>query len=110
MLYATGVEPASLAEAATSIHCKSGVLPFKYIGLLVGTSMSRCGVWQPLIDKFQRKLSSWKASTLSVAGRMVLCKSVLGSLDTYFFSLYKVSEAVLSKLESLGSIFFLEVF
>ena len=65
MLYAIGVEPASLAEAAASIHCNAGVLPFKYLGLPVGTSMSRCAAWHPLIAKFQHKLSSWKASALS---------------------------------------------
>ena len=45
MLYATVVGPASFAEAAASIHCNAGVLPFKYLGLPVGASMSRCAAW-----------------------------------------------------------------
>ena len=37
---------------------------------------------------------------------MVLCKSVLGSIGTYLFSLYKVPEAILTKLESIRCKFF----
>ncbi|KAJ9555388.1 hypothetical protein OSB04_010002 [Centaurea solstitialis] len=107
MLYATGVKPESLSWAASKFQCTVGDFPFKYLGLLVGSSMSRCAAWQPLIGKFHSKLSSWRAIALSSAGRMVLCKSVLGSIGTYLLSLslYKVPEAVLAKLERRSSEF-----
>nr|GEV09756.1 RNA-directed DNA polymerase, eukaryota, reverse transcriptase zinc-binding domain protein [Tanacetum cinerariifolium] len=53
------------------------------------------------------KLSSWKAKTLLVGGRLTLIKSVLGVIPTYYMSLYKAPEGVLTHLESLRNSFFL---
>ena len=43
---------------------------------------------------------------LSAVGRMTLCKTVLGSLGSYLFSLYKAPAVVLDKLESIRRNFF----
>ena len=77
-----------------------------FLGLPVGSLMKRISTWQTLVEKFQAKLSNWRASTLPAAGRLTLCKSVLGTLGTYFFSLYKAPTAVINTLESLRRNFF----
>ncbi|KAJ9555639.1 hypothetical protein OSB04_010253 [Centaurea solstitialis] len=61
--------------------------------------------WQPLIDKFRSKLTVWKAKTFSIGGRCCLCKSILGALGTYMFSLYKAPKKVLNILEGYRSRF-----
>ncbi|GJX30065.1 RNA-directed DNA polymerase, eukaryota, reverse transcriptase zinc-binding domain protein [Tanacetum coccineum] len=43
---------------------------------------------------------------LSSGGRLTLIKSVLGSLDIYYFSIFKVPESVLKTFESLRASFF----
>ncbi|KAL4580520.1 hypothetical protein LXL04_016716 [Taraxacum kok-saghyz] len=53
----------------------------------VGGSMSKVGNWSFLADNFHPKLSTWKARTLSMGGRLTLCKSVLGSLGLHIFSM-----------------------
>lgn len=68
--------------------------------------MGRSIHWAPLIEKFRSKLSKWKAKSLSIRGRLTLCKSVLGALATYFFSLYKAPEKVLQELERIRMNFF----
>ncbi|KAJ9538095.1 hypothetical protein OSB04_030828 [Centaurea solstitialis] len=75
-------------------------------GLPVGGNMNRASNWKPLIDKFKSKLSTWKAKTLSIGGRLCLCKSVLGSLGIYLFSLYKAHMKVINILESHRCRFF----
>ncbi|XP_024986561.1 uncharacterized protein LOC112521803 [Cynara cardunculus var. scolymus] len=67
--------------------------------------MGRRSSWNKLVDKFQEKLSAWKAKSLSFGGRKILCKPVLGSLGVYLFSLFKVPENVLNTLESLRNQF-----
>ncbi|PWA97953.1 RNA-directed DNA polymerase, eukaryota, Reverse transcriptase zinc-binding domain protein [Artemisia annua] len=53
------------------------------------------------IETIQYRLSSWKAKTLSIGGRLTLVKSVLSSLPIYYLSLYKAPKAVIEKIESL---------
>nr|GEW33459.1 RNA-directed DNA polymerase, eukaryota, reverse transcriptase zinc-binding domain protein [Tanacetum cinerariifolium] len=76
-------------------------------GVNVGANMKRVSSWDVVINKVTAKLSSWKAKTLSVGGRLTLVKFVLGAIPTYFMSLFKVPEGVLKRLESLQNSFFL---
>ncbi|GJT42188.1 putative RNA-directed DNA polymerase [Tanacetum coccineum] len=91
---------------ASSLGCAHGALPFTYLGLPVGGQMRLSGGWQGIIDRFRDRLSSWKAKSLSVGGRLTLIKSVLGSLPIYFLSLYKAPLKVIKALESIRCRFF----
>lgn len=51
-----------------------------------------------MIDRFQKKLTQWKAKTLSFDERLTLIKSVLGNLPTYFMYLFVALVGVLEKL------------
>ena len=68
--------------------------------------MSKEVSWSSLYDKFHRRLSGWKAKSLSGGGKLTLCKSVLGSLGVYLFSLYKAPNVVIKKLKGLRMHFF----
>nr|GFA90873.1 hypothetical protein [Tanacetum cinerariifolium] len=63
--------------------------------------------WNDVVQKVKNKLSTWKAKTLSVGGRITLIKPVLGAIPTYYLSLFKVPKGVLSRLEILRHSFFL---
>nr|GEX22641.1 hypothetical protein [Tanacetum cinerariifolium] len=73
----------------------------------VGANMKHVSSWNLVVNKVNAKLSTWKAKTLSVGGRLTLIKAVLGAISSYFMSLYKTPEGVLSKLESMRNKFFL---
>ncbi|GJS98495.1 hypothetical protein Tco_0819665, partial [Tanacetum coccineum] len=62
--------------------------------------------WDFLIDKFSKRLSNWKASMLSIGGRTTLLSSVLGSIGTYYCSIFPMPSSIYKKLESLRSKFF----
>jgi hypothetical protein len=62
--------------------------------------------WQGLIERIEKKLSSWKGKHLSVGGRLVLINSVLTSLPMYMLSFFEVPREVLHKLDYLRSRFF----
>ncbi|XP_024965052.1 uncharacterized protein LOC112505369 [Cynara cardunculus var. scolymus] len=88
------------------LKCKEEAIPFLYLGLPVGGNMSSSASWQPIIEKFKSCLSVWKARHLSIGGRLCLCKSVLGSLGTYYFSMFKAPKKVISTLEIIRCHFF----
>ena len=44
-------------------------------------------VWNPIIEKVERRLAGWKRLYLSKGGKVTLIKSTLSNLPTYFLSL-----------------------
>ncbi|KAM0069892.1 putative RNA-directed DNA polymerase [Helianthus debilis subsp. tardiflorus] len=100
-LYGIGVGVEESNELASVLGCKSDSLPFKYLGLKVGANMNRVSNWQPVFDIFRSRLAKWKSNLLSIGGRVVIIKSVLESLPTYYFSLYKAPKKVIADLEAM---------
>ncbi|KAI3824227.1 hypothetical protein L1987_05677 [Smallanthus sonchifolius] len=100
-LYGIGVSSLELEDMANLVGCKADSLPFKYLGLTVGANMNRVSNWRPVYDIFEKRLSLWKASVLSIGGRVTLIRSVLESLPTYYLSLYKAPLKVIKDLEGL---------
>ncbi|GKD55254.1 RNA-directed DNA polymerase, eukaryota, reverse transcriptase zinc-binding domain protein [Tanacetum coccineum] len=62
--------------------------------------------WNILVDKFKSKLSNWKASLLSIGGRLTLIKYVLGSLGIYYLSIFKAPDSIINSLERMRANFF----
>ena len=60
---------------------------------------SSCGLRQG--EKMEKKLSGWKHLYLSKGGRLMLLKSTLSSLLTYFLSLFTIPKSVAARLESI---------
>ncbi|XP_071720783.1 uncharacterized protein [Rutidosis leptorrhynchoides] len=99
-LFGIGVDHHEISFMAKCFECNTGSLPFNYLGLPIGANMKKLCSWQPIIDKFEKHLSDWKARLISLCGRSTLVKSVLNSLPLYFFSLYRAPPCVIDKLES----------
>nr|KYP72703.1 Transposon TX1 uncharacterized [Cajanus cajan] len=83
-----GVNTEVMISYAEQIHCKLSPIPFQYLGIPIGANPRRCTTWQPVIRKCSKKLSTWRASSLSIAGKVCLINSVLTSLPLYFMSFY----------------------
>nr|KAJ0220457.1 hypothetical protein LSAT_V11C200099490 [Lactuca sativa] len=106
-LFGISVPNCELELLARYSNCSIGSFPFIYLGLSVGASMARVSNWNPIIEKFQARLSKWKATNLSFGGRLTLCKVVLSSLGTFYFSIYKAPVKVIKTLEKIRMQFFL---
>ncbi|MFS7943990.1 putative glycerophosphodiester phosphodiesterase [Helianthus anomalus] len=98
-LYGIGVSNLEVKDKAIMVGCLAGETPFKYLALMVGANMNLTNNWKPMFDVFETRLSAWKANTLSIEGRAVLVKSVLESLPSYYFSLYRAPSKVIKDLE-----------
>lgn len=86
---------------ADLLKCHVGSLPFTHLGLKVGANMNLARNWDPVIQIFKKRLALWMAKSLSMGGRVTLLKSVLNSLPTYYFSLYRAPKQVINRLEQL---------
>ena len=75
---------------AKILGCRIGTLPMSYLGMPLGASHKSPSIWNPILEKIERKLAGWKKLYLSKGGRLTLLKSTLSSLPTYFLSLFTI--------------------
>ncbi|GJV74764.1 RNA-directed DNA polymerase, eukaryota [Tanacetum coccineum] len=81
-------------------------LSFADDALFIDCNMANVRSWEPIFKKFSKRLSKWKSLLLSIRGRSTLISSVLGSIGTYYLSLFPMPITVNKKLESIRSNFF----
>lgn len=58
--------------AASLLKCRKGNLPTQYLGLPLHHSKLRTSHWNILIEKIEKKLSAWRRSMPSMAGKLAL--------------------------------------
>ena len=85
---------------AEILGCRIGSLPMTHLGMPLGASHKSPIVWNPILEKIERKLAGWKLY-LSKGGRLTLLKSTLSSLPTYYLSLFTILTHVANKIERL---------
>lgn len=107
-LYSCGVGANLLQEGSGILQCSVGDWSLSYLGVTVGLSPKRKHLWDPLVRKFDSRLTSWKCSTLNMAGRLVLLNATLDSLPTYWLNLYALPGGVCQKIETIRRSFIWE--
>ena len=83
------------------LGCRVGTLPISYLRMPLGASHNSPSIWNPILEKIERKLAGWKKLYLSKGGRLMLLKSTLSSLPTCFLSLFTIPTYVANKIEKL---------
>ena len=83
------------------LGCKQGSLPMKYLGLPLGAKFKEKTIWNPILEKMERRLAGWKHLYLSKGGSVTLIKSTLSNLPTYFLSLFPIPASVANRIERL---------
>jgi len=100
-LIVLGKEESWAMEAADELQCNLVQLPITYLGVPLGANMRKFSSWQPIMEKIQNRLSSWKASCLSRAGKLVFIKVVLSSLSVYYLSIFKMPKRVENEINKI---------
>ena len=67
-LYGVGVVYQEVEQLARIVGCKAEKLPFMYLGFPVGKNMTHMAGWQKIVERFQKRMSKWKVTTLSIGG------------------------------------------
>ena len=86
---------------ARILCCKVGTLAMRYLGMPLGAHYKDSSIWNPIIEKMEKWLARWKRLYLSKGGRLILLKSTLSSLPTYFLSLFTIPQAVAARIERI---------
>ncbi|KAL4296867.1 hypothetical protein GQ457_12G029750 [Hibiscus cannabinus] len=86
---------------AQQVQCIVDKFPTTYLGLPLGFSRNSIELWNPVIEKFRKRLDGWKGKLLSFGGRITLLRSVFSNLPVYFMSLFQVPAGVAESLNKI---------
>ncbi|KAK3197797.1 hypothetical protein Dsin_021212 [Dipteronia sinensis] len=81
--------------------CPNVSFPIVYLGLPLGGSPSSKSFWMDLIQRVENRLAPRKKTFLNKGGRLVLIKTMLSSIPTFYMSVFKLLMWVAHKLERL---------
>jgi len=83
-------EVPELNSLANCFGCGVDYLLSSYLGLPFSATYKCKVVWEPVVERFRKKLAVWKSKLLFRGGKLILLKSSLWSLSIYFMSLFAV--------------------
>lgn len=87
-----GVEDRDISRYAQILRCRVEQWTMKYLGMPLGGNQRSCVFWDPVDEKVNKKLSSWKKSYISLGGRITLIKAALSNLPVYYVSVQDANE------------------
>ena len=103
------ISPNVPQREATNLSRICGMVTTKDLGTYLGVPLIHGRVrknhFNHIINKMQRKLSGWKASVLSLAGRATLVQAVTSSIPTYTMQTMKFPMSVCKHIDKINSNF-----
>ncbi|GJS67022.1 hypothetical protein Tco_0681586 [Tanacetum coccineum] len=78
-----------------------GKLPAKYLGVPLISSRLLNRDCKILVEKARNRIGDWKNKSLSFAGRLQLCKSVVSSMQVYWASVLIIPMGIVSDIQQL---------
>ncbi|GJY09132.1 putative reverse transcriptase domain-containing protein [Tanacetum coccineum] len=76
-------------------------LPVKYLGVPLISSRLLNKDCKILVEKAKNRIEDWKNKSLSFAGRLQLCKSVISSMHVYWASFLIIPKGIIYDIQSL---------
>lgn len=90
---------------ADIFNCQVSAFPVKYLGVPVCSSRLHLSDWNPLVEKYGKKLDIWKGGIMSIAGRSTLICTCHNNSSIQQMSVYwplRQFQTRLIKLEDLS--------
>lgn len=85
-------------------HCADVLaysFPTLHLGLLLCLGAASKVVWDPILERKEKKLALWKEKYLSLGSHITLIKSVLSNLPIYFLSVFNCPSPVTVRTEKI---------
>jgi hypothetical protein len=98
-IFSGSISAVRLTQIADFIGFNIGQLPFTYLEVPIFKGKPKSLYFQPIADKVKLKLSAWKASLLSIAGRVQLVKAVIQGMLIHSIAVYSWPVSLLKDLE-----------
>ncbi|KAG2303839.1 hypothetical protein Bca52824_032490 [Brassica carinata] len=83
----------------------AGSLPIRYLGVPLCTKKLSLQNCEPLIQQVKSRFTSWSVKTLSFAGRLLLIKTVIAGITSFWSSAFILPKACIARINSLCGYF-----
>ncbi|CAN1148886.1 LINE-1 retrotransposable element ORF2 protein [Linum perenne] len=98
--------PSSMrGDMRTLTGFKIGSLPVKYLGVPLISGKLKSEDCNNLVDKITARVTSWKAKSLSYAGKLQLVNSVVNAMCSYWLNIFLLPKTVIKNVEQICSRF-----
>jgi mannosylglycoprotein endo-beta-mannosidase len=74
-------------------------LPMKYLGMPIDEKKLVVSQWEPVEDKFGKKIAGWKGNMLSIGDRVTLVNACLSSIALYMLSFLEAPKGFINKAD-----------
>jgi hypothetical protein len=71
----------------------------KYLGMPIDEKKIVISHWDPVVEKFGKKIDRWKGNMLSIRDRVSLVNACLSSIALYMLSFLEVPKGFISKAD-----------
>lgn len=103
--YASGLSEQEINTIQASTGMVNGTLSFKYLGVPLNSKKLSLANCEPLLHQVKNHLSSWAVKTLSFAGRLLLIKTIIAGITTFWCWAFILPKACIKKINSMCRFF-----
>lgn len=93
--------PQQIHHKAQLMGCIPSRFPLKYLGMPLSNKKLTKDQYLPLITRMENKLATWKASSLSIGGRVTLINATLTAMPIYMMSTFMLPKWVILKIDRI---------
>jgi hypothetical protein len=94
------LEAEQVHEVAHVLSYPIGILPFKYLGVLIHFEKLKREDLQHVVDMLIKRIAGWRGKLLAYNSRLVLIKTCLASILVYLLSFIKFPKWTVRLIES----------
>lgn len=103
--FASGLSDQEVSSIQASTGMQRGSLPMRYLGVPLTTKKLNLQNCEPLLQQIKQRFSSWSSKALSFAGRLLLIKTVITGVSTFWCSSFILPKACINRINSLCGLF-----
>lgn len=103
--FASGLSQGEIDTIQFSTGMPHMSLPMRYLGVLLSSKKPSPTHCEVLIQQIKGRLSSWSAKAVSFAGRLLLIKTVIAGINTFWCSSFILPKSVIKRINSLCGVF-----
>ncbi|XP_059670867.1 uncharacterized protein LOC132316403 [Cornus florida] len=100
-VFFSGVDNQTKAAILYLLQFNTSVLPITYLGLPLISSAISATDCQSLVQKITARICFWTSKFLSYAGRVVLIKSIIHSIQTYWSQIFILPLKVIEQVNQI---------